>query len=350
MPFKAFQEFPKNGPGIAGKARELGNPLNGSEGVYIKSEYHGPNDDGTGAGTVGFGSAEPLASTYTPHNYMNFGVGSLGNSNGNDNGFGSAAISDADLIGSLGGEADNPDFSMYAPPAAAGSFLAKGRHLQSETPPVPEDSSPFDAFMMRRTYDTPSSYYNSPADWNIEEAVGSASHSKSKQRPSFQSSMAMPVGSNTSAGWDTQSRSSFADSNMSSPRAQRLNSIEEIPTVSATANSSSGDRSTAAIMEKRRKRRESHNAVERRRRDNINEKIQELASLLPDMPLSTSPIPESPPSKDCRPNKGVVLHKSVDYIRHLQQLILEQQRRQARLEDMVRTLGGDLNLGSMDTS
>ncbi|KAI9350536.1 hypothetical protein DFJ73DRAFT_390424 [Zopfochytrium polystomum] len=38
----------------------------------------------------------------------------------------------------------------------------------------------------------------------------------------------------------------------------------------------------ADINEKRRRRRESHNAVERRRRDNINEKIQELSSLLPD--------------------------------------------------------------------
>lgn len=33
--------------------------------------------------------------------------------------------------------------------------------------------------------------------------------------------------------------------------------------------------------EKRRRRRESHNAVERRRRDNINEKIGELATLIP---------------------------------------------------------------------
>ena len=33
--------------------------------------------------------------------------------------------------------------------------------------------------------------------------------------------------------------------------------------------------------EKRRRRRESHNAVERRRRDNINEKISELATLIP---------------------------------------------------------------------
>lgn len=37
--------------------------------------------------------------------------------------------------------------------------------------------------------------------------------------------------------------------------------------------------------EKRRRRRESHNAVERRRRDNINEKIGELATLIPECML-----------------------------------------------------------------
>jgi hypothetical protein len=39
--------------------------------------------------------------------------------------------------------------------------------------------------------------------------------------------------------------------------------------------------------EKRRRRRESHNAVERRRRDNINEKIGELATLIPDCMLDS---------------------------------------------------------------
>jgi hypothetical protein len=60
--------------------------------------------------------------------------------------------------------------------------------------------------------------------------------------------------------------------------------------------------SRAAIAnEKRRRRRESHNAVERRRRDNINEKISELATLIPECLLDpnglfTSPrIPFVPP-------------------------------------------------------
>ena len=38
--------------------------------------------------------------------------------------------------------------------------------------------------------------------------------------------------------------------------------------------------------EKRRRRRESHNAVERRRRDNINEKISQLATLIPEVMLN----------------------------------------------------------------
>lgn len=40
--------------------------------------------------------------------------------------------------------------------------------------------------------------------------------------------------------------------------------------------------------EKRRRRRESHNAVERRRRDNINEKIGELATLIPECMLDSA--------------------------------------------------------------
>ena len=38
-------------------------------------------------------------------------------------------------------------------------------------------------------------------------------------------------------------------------------------------------------VEKRRRRRESLNAVERRRRDNINERIAELATLIPESML-----------------------------------------------------------------
>lgn len=74
----------------------------------------------------------------------------------------------------------------------------------------------------------------------------------------------------------------------------------------ASAQKQSDSHPDNHLSEKRRKRRESHNAVERRRRDNINERIGELAGLIPgvlfecDTPLvvptafSPTPTPSSP--------------------------------------------------------
>lgn len=128
--------------------------------------------------------------------------------------------------------------------------------------------------------------------------------------------------------------------------------------------------------ERKQRRRESHNLVERRRRDTINERIAELATLLPEAMLLDAiansqsggnnskvvklPMPEalrpkgstlgdeddgSPSSAttlqeatlqslasadpdsetlaaaQARPNKGIILRKSVDYIRALKDLI-----------------------------
>ena len=92
-------------------------------------------------------------------------------------------------------------------------------------------------------------------------------------------------------------------------------------------------------MEKRRKRRESHNAgmearvspcsvlilftlslslcaVERWRRDNINDRIQELSVLVPD--CSEDNVNTN--SNAFKANKGVILRKSADYIRQLQEM------------------------------
>jgi hypothetical protein len=59
-----------------------------------------------------------------------------------------------------------------------------------------------------------------------------------------------------------------------------------------------------------RYKKESHNIIERRRRSTINDKINEIGSLLPAL-------------KDFRNNKGTILKASVDYIRQLQ---VEQRR------------------------
>ncbi|KAI9005783.1 helix-loop-helix DNA-binding domain-containing protein [Phycomyces nitens] len=81
-----------------------------------------------------------------------------------------------------------------------------------------------------------------------------------------------------------------------------------------------------AIMEKRRRRRESHNAVERRRRDNINDRIQELGTLLPD--LEEDGVN--------RLNKGTILRKSVDQIKQLQRDVNQCQQRVHELETLLK--------------
>ncbi|PLW07709.1 hypothetical protein PCASD_22857 [Puccinia coronata f. sp. avenae] len=111
------------------------------------------------------------------------------------------------------------------------------------------------------------------------------------------------------------------------------------------------DQHKLALNEKIRKRRESHNAVERRRRDNINDRITELAGLLPNCLLDPVVTPsesgmmmvvsEEPCQTDDaqtlnythnKPNKGFILAKSVDYIKHLKHLLELQSQRNSELE------------------
>jgi hypothetical protein len=76
------------------------------------------------------------------------------------------------------------------------------------------------------------------------------------------------------------------------------------------------------LFDKKRKRRESHNEVERRRRDNINERIFELSTLLPERDASKN-------------NKGTILRKSVDHIRLLHEKLGQYQQRVQELENML---------------
>ncbi|KAG2185011.1 hypothetical protein INT43_000924 [Umbelopsis isabellina] len=76
-------------------------------------------------------------------------------------------------------------------------------------------------------------------------------------------------------------------------------------------------------MERRRRRRESHNAVERRRRDHINECIQKIGFLLPD---------ETPDGLYNKSNKGSILQSSIEFIKSLEEQITFYQSRITQLE------------------
>ena len=156
------------------------------------------------------------------------------------------------------------------------------------------------------------------------------------------------------------------------------------------------EKEASKLAERRRRRRESHNAVERRRRDHINERIAELASLLPESMLldaiasstagGTTPhidlslfarkpsdghdaqsphdsnqtelerkavalAPVSSSSEtlalaQSKPNKGIILSKSVDYIKHLHEFCSalrtknkEMQQELDRMKDAVMLAG-----------
>lgn len=109
--------------------------------------------------------------------------------------------------------------------------------------------------------------------------------------------------------------------------------------------------------EKLRRRREFHNAVERRRRDLIKEKIKELGALVP--PLLLNPqvcavqaLSRQPQKnlrqirdllaavkvKEAKPNKATILVSSVDYTRHLQKVAEQQRQRRLELEREVARL------------
>ncbi|KTW25795.1 hypothetical protein T552_03408 [Pneumocystis carinii B80] len=101
------------------------------------------------------------------------------------------------------------------------------------------------------------------------------------------------------------------------------------------------------LLEKYRKRRENHNAVERRRRDNINEKIQELAALISKNPfkdkIKLDTDTKDKGYNDFKLNKGEILRQSVNYIQSLQNYINELNSRSKLLENEIIRLGGDIN-------
>lgn len=109
------------------------------------------------------------------------------------------------------------------------------------------------------------------------------------------------------------------------------------------------------LEEKAKRRREFHNAVERRRRDLIKEKIKALGFLVPPSLLTPQvcavqallkqqdnkeikELVSSVRIKDAKPNKAFILLTSVDYIRHLHYVLEKQNARRKELEDAIAKL------------
>jgi hypothetical protein len=198
-----------------------------------------------------------------------------------------------------------------------------------------------------------------------------------------------------SGTWDPQSAgslTSFPGSGFSSPLQAGLHANAGIADILKTGSlppnlNSSAQGGNAPAMQtqemKRRRRRESHNLVERRRRDNINERIQELSHLVPmhrledekvrkalqnNSPLSptlgsTSMSPPQATSglagpggrratagnittgipmeeKDKGPNKGDILNGAVSWTRDLMWMLHVKMQQQEELANIIKDLGG----------
>jgi len=190
------------------------------------------------------------------------------------------------------------------------------------------------------------------------------------------------------SGWRPAGAHAVPSSAPAAPLSRRKQTLPDVMEHHDDEGEQTADSKAAALTEKRRKRRESHNAVERRRRDNINDRITELSQLLPEclleqvtrgdeddglipapgtpilslaqmalspgpsgasglpnlggMPMAAGPAPSQGAVAQAaaagKPNKGMILAKSVEYIRFLQQLVELHTQRNAELEELVNQL------------
>lgn len=98
---------------------------------------------------------------------------------------------------------------------------------------------------------------------------------------------------------------------------------------SSYPNQSTDLDSSLKNMSKERLKKDNHNQIERRRRYNINDRIKELSSLLPN---STDDSRYYALVRDMKQHKGTILKASVDYVRLLKKEVYELERRQQELE------------------
>lgn len=364
------------------------------------------------------------------------------NSNsGNTNGFssGSALFGDDELLDGLGSPTDNQpqDFSSLNMGFSQGGFAQSHMNGYSNTPDGDPIQSPYAtgfnnqfrhqmqaAHSLGTSLHSPLSYSNSPltemanddpnflkarARMTQQQMQRKASSSRSPMTPKTSAIHGLPMGTqdqgfgaqpirttgvhdkSPSGQWmntPTGSIPASYNSGFSSPMQPSMGQINEVMMKGGTsmpAKLSAGQASASSQEMKRKRRRESHNLVERRRRDNINERIQDLSKLVPTHRLEDEKIrkliqngtPLSPtltgmPSptqatstlagpgarratgstagnittglpleeKDKGPNKGDILNGAVSWTRDLMWMLHLKLQQQEEMMNTITELGG----------
>ncbi|CAK7901781.1 hypothetical protein CAAN1_06S05710 [[Candida] anglica] len=154
---------------------------------------------------------------------------------------------------------------------------------------------------------------------------------------------------------------------ISIPQSNTVGSINDSqllspPTGRVSTSPSSNSSRQMTKEEKLKRRREFHNAVERRRRDLIKERIKQLGLLVPPSLLNpqlvavqtlqrnsqynsreVNELISNVKAKESKPNKSTILNKSVDYVAHLEYVLEQQKSTRERLEEEIKELEDRLN-------
>lgn len=162
------------------------------------------------------------------------------------------------------------------------------------------------------------------SDWardSVSSASGALMHPSSN---SFTNSYLSSSVRSPSTRTGNLGSSSLRNSNGFVPRVREHSMSSSVNDALASA-SVSKSLSQMTADEKLRRKREFHNAVERRRRELIKQKIKELGKLVPPSLLNYDVN-----GHQVKLNKGIILNKTQDYISYLSQ-VLEIQARKKKL-------------------
>jgi len=213
---------------------------------------------------------------------------------------------------------------------------------------------------------------NSVASPNPPESVGGLSSQYFSPRPSGlpspgvhqrSGSTSNQLGKSYTSQLGSSMASSAYDSLLDSPYGSFQGSVNDSylksPTLESTSLSNFGSPASFSshlnskkLLSKEGKinrRRELHNAVERRRRDLIKEKIRELGTLVPPMLLFDGPKRKASTKKESRANKSTILSKSVIYIENLQLVMKMQEERRQMLVSRITALSRNGNGSSPES-
>lgn len=228
-----------------------------------------------------------------------------------------------------------------------GSYLSPPTNSQFMSPSHTNNYDSLDT--LRSPSFNSASYLNSPPQYQNIRIPSSNSHSTS-------------IPNNISSNILSPPNTSHLG--MSAP------SSSEVLSNASSGNVGGSSMSTKQLSkeEKLKRRREFHNAVERRRRDLIKERIKDLGLLVPpsllnpqlsavqtlqkSLHLNSREINDLLASlkvKETKPNKSTILNKSVDYIFHLKYVLEEQDRVQASLTKQIQALEAKLSVSGGET-